>query len=146
MLPGARVVNSRRDPLETCFALYRQLFGNQSVHYSYDLDDIVAYYAGYARLCKLWQQRYPGQFFDHRYEALQADPEAQIRRLLDFCGLPFEPACLAFHQTSRTVLTISAAQVRQPLRRDTARSARYGARLDALRAKLHAAGLPASDG
>jgi Tfp pilus assembly protein PilF len=145
MLPGARVVNSRRDPLETCFALYRQLFGNQSVHYSYDLDDIVAYYAGYARLCKLWQQRYPGQFFDHRYEALQADPEAQIRRLLDFCGLPFEPACLAFHQTSRTVLTISAAQVRQPLRRDTARSARYGARLDALRAKLHAAGLPASD-
>ncbi len=136
MLPGARVVNSRRDPLETCFALYRQLFGNGSVHYSYDLDDIVGYYAGYARLSRLWQQRSPQQYFDHAYEALQADPEAQIRRLLNFCGLPFDPACLAFHQSTRTVLTISAAQVRQPLRRDTARSARYGATLDPLRARL----------
>jgi Tfp pilus assembly protein PilF len=145
MLPGARVVNSRRDPLETCFALYRQLFGNQSIHYGYDLDDIVGYYAGYARLCGLWQQHYPGQFFDHHHEALQAAPEAQIRRLLDFCELPFDPACLSFHQSSRTVLTISAAQVRQPLRRDTARSARYGDRLDPLRAKLQAAGvLPAT--
>jgi Tfp pilus assembly protein PilF len=138
MLPGARVVNSRRDPLETCFALYRQLFGNGSVHYSYDLDDIASYYAGYARLSRLWQQRYPRRYFDHEYEALQADPEAQIRRLLDFCGLPFDPRCLAFHQTSRSVLTISAAQVRQPLRRDTARSPRYGAKLDPLRAKLRA--------
>lgn len=145
MLPGARVVNSRRDPLETCFALYRQLFGNQSVHYSYDLDDIVDYYGGYADLCQLWQQRYPAQFLDHQYEALQADPEAQIRRLLRFCGLPFDPACLAFHQSSRPVLTISAAQVRQPLRNDTARSSRYGEKLDALRAKLRAAGLLAAD-
>jgi tetratricopeptide (TPR) repeat protein len=141
MLPGARVVNSRREPLETCFACYRQLFGNQSVHYSYDLDDIVGYYAGYARLSGLWQQRFPQQYFDHAYEALQTDPEAQIRRLLSFCGLPFDPACLAFHQSSRTVLTISAAQVRQPLRRDTARSARYGHKLDPLRARLRAAGL-----
>jgi Flp pilus assembly protein TadD len=145
MLPGARVVNSRRDPLETSFALYRQLFGNRSAHYSYDLDDIVAYYAGYARLCGQWQQRYPGRFFDHDYEALQATPETQIRRLLDFCELPFDPACLAFHQSSRTVLTISAAQVRQPLRRNTSRNARYGDRLDPLRAKLRAAGLPATD-
>lgn len=141
MLPGARVVNSRRDPLETCFACYRQLFGNQSVHYSYDLDDIVGYYAGYARLSTLWRQRFPQQYFDHAYEALQTDPEAQIRRLLGFCGLPFDPACLAFHRSSRPVLTISAAQVRQPLRRDTARSARYGHKLDPLRARLRAAGL-----
>lgn len=141
MLPGARVVNSRRDPLETSFACYRQLFGNRTVSYSYDLDDIVDYYAGYARLSGLWRQRFPGHYFDHEYEALQADPEAQIRRLLDFCGLPFDPACLDFHQTSRTVLTISAAQVRQPLQRDTARSARYGDRLDPLRTRLRAAGL-----
>jgi Tfp pilus assembly protein PilF len=145
MLPGARVVNSRRDPLETCFALYRQLFGNQSVNYSYDLDDIVSYYAGYAQLCKLWQQHYPSQFFDHDYEALQVDPEAQIRRLLAFCDLPFDPACLAFHLSSRTVLTISAAQVRQPLRRDTARSGRYRGKLDELRAKLRAARLLADN-
>lgn len=134
MLPGARVVNSRRDPLETCFALYRQLFGNGSVHYGYDLDGIVDYYGGYARLSRLWQQRHPPQYFDHDYEALQSDPEAQVRRLRDFCGPPFDPACLAFHQTSRNVLTISAAQVRQPSRRDTERSTRYGGKLDLLRA------------
>jgi Tfp pilus assembly protein PilF len=141
MLPGARVVNSRRDPLETCFACYRQLFGNRSVSYSYDLDDLVDYYAGYARLSSLWAQRFPQQYFDHEYELLQADTETQIRRLLDFCGLPFDPACLDFHRSSRTILTISAAQVRQPLRLDTARSARYGSKLDPLRARLLAAGL-----
>ena len=145
MLPGARVVNSRRDPLETCLAWYRQLFDYRSIHFGYDLDDIVDYYAGYARLSRLWQQRFPGQYFDHEYEALQADTEAQIRRLLDFCGLPFDPACLDFHRSRRTVLTISAAQVRQPLRRDTARSARYGDRLDPLRARLQAAGLLPTD-
>jgi hypothetical protein len=141
MLPGALVVNSRRDPLETCFACYRQLFGNRTVSYSYDLDDLVDYYAGYARLSKLWARRFPRQYFDHEYESLQADAEAQIRRLLGFCGLPFDPACLDFHRSSRTILTISAAQVRQPLRLDTARSARYGSKLDPLRARLHAAGL-----
>jgi Tfp pilus assembly protein PilF len=146
MLPGARVVNSRRNPLETCFACYRQLFGSRSVSYSYDLDDLVDYYAGYARLSTLWAQRFAARYFDHEYESLQADPEAQIRRLLDFCALPFDPACLDFHRSSRTILTISAAQVRQPLRHDTARSARYGGKLDPLRVRLRAAGLlPADD-
>ena len=140
MLPGARVVNARRDPLETCFACYRQLFAT-GVHFSYDLDDMVDYYAGYARLCALWRQRFPGQYFDHDYEALTQDAEAQIRRLLQACELSFDPACLAYHQTPRAVLTISSAQVRQPLHRDTARGPRYGDRLDPLRARLHAAGL-----
>jgi hypothetical protein len=134
------VVNSRRDPLETCFACYRQLFAT-GVHFSYDLDDMVDYCAGYERLSRLWRQQFPRQYHDHAYEALQQDPEAQIRHLLDFCGLPFDPACLDYHRTRRTVLTISSAQVRQPLRRDTARSARYGDRLDPLRARLRAAGL-----
>ena len=145
MLPGARVINSRRDPLETCLSCYRQLFGNRTVSYSYDLDDLVAYYAGYDRLSRFWQQQFPERYFDHSYEALQADMEGQVRRLLAFCGLPFDPACLAFHQLPRTVLTISAAQVRQPLRRDTARSERYGNRLDPLKARLRAAGLMTAD-
>ncbi|MBD8874193.1 sulfotransferase [Rhodanobacter sp. DHB23] len=145
MLPGARVVNARRDPLETCFACYRQLFAT-GIHYSYDLDDIVDYYAGYARLAALWRQRFPRQYFDHDYEALTQDAEAQIRRLLQACGLPFDAACLAHHRTPRTVLTISSAQVRQPLRGGTARAPRYGDRLDPLRDRLRAAGLlPASD-
>ncbi|BFI94823.1 MAG: tetratricopeptide repeat-containing sulfotransferase family protein [Rhodanobacter sp.] len=140
MLPGARVVNARRDPLETCFACYRQLFAT-GVHFSYDLDDMVGYYAGYARLSALWRQRFPQQYFEHDYEALTLDAEAQIHRLLQACALPFDPACLAYHRTPRAVLTISAAQVRQPLHRDTARGPRYGDRLDPLRARLHAAGL-----
>jgi tetratricopeptide (TPR) repeat protein len=145
MLPGARVINSRRDPLETCLACYRQLFGNRTVSYSYDLDDLVSYYAGYERLSRFWQQRFEERYFDHAYEALQADMEGQVRRLLQFCGLAFDPACLAFHQSPRTVLTISASQVRQPLRLDTARSARYGSKLDPLRARLRGAGLLPAD-
>lgn len=141
MLPGARVVNSRRDPLETCFACYRQLFGALSVNYSYDLDDLVEHYAGYARLSGLWERRFPQHYFNHDYELLQQEPETRIRRLLDFCGLAFDPACLAFHRSSRTVLTASAAQVRQPLRLDTARGARYGSKLDPLRDRLRAAGV-----
>jgi len=71
-----------------------------------------------------------------------AEPETVTRRLLDFCGLPFDPACLEFHKTSRTVLSApSAAQVRQPLRSDTARSARYGDKLDRLRERLQNAGV-----
>ena len=74
-----------------------------------------------------------------RYERLQAEPEAVVRDLLDACGLTFDPACLDFHRASRSVRTASAAQVRQPLRGDTARAGGYGARLDPLRAAL---GLP----
>jgi tetratricopeptide (TPR) repeat protein len=144
MLPGARVVNSRRDPLETCFAGYRQLFAT-GVHFSYDLDDMVDYFVGYARLSGLWRQKFPQQYFDHEYEALQRNPEGQIRRLLDFCRLPFDDACLAFHQTPRTVLTVSSAQVRQPLRQDTARASLYGDRLEPLRARLRLAGLLPAD-
>ncbi|WP_266156601.1 tetratricopeptide repeat-containing sulfotransferase family protein [Dyella silvatica] len=141
MLPGARVVNSRRDALETCCACYRQLFSN-SAHFSYDLDDMARHYQDYDRLSRYWQQQMPKQVLDHSYEALLADTEAQIRRLLDFCGLDFDPACLTPHQTSRTVLsTASAAQVRQPLRAETSYSARYAEKLDPLRARLQGMGL-----
>ncbi|MGB8635351.1 MAG: sulfotransferase [Rhodanobacteraceae bacterium] len=140
MLPGARIVNSRRDPLETCFACYRQLFVREC-HFTYDLDDMVDYYTGYHRLSALWQQRFPQRYFDNHYESLQQDMEGQIRRLLAFCELSFEPACLKFHQNRRTVLTLSSAQVREPLRQDTARSLRYREKLDPLRDKLRAAGL-----
>lgn len=135
MLPGARVVNSRRDALENCFGCYRQLFatGNE---FSYDLDDMASYWRDYDRLSRHWQRLFPQRFFEHVYESLQADPEAQVRRLLAFCGLAYDPACLEFHGTQRTVNTASAAQVRQPLRQDTARSALYGSDLKRLRALL----------
>lgn len=141
MLPGARAVICRRDPLETCLACYRQWFAH-SAGFANDLDEMADYCIDFMRLTRFWLLKFPGRVFDLEYEALVAEPEATIRRLLDFCGLPFDPACLEFQHTRRTVMSApSAAQVRQPLRRDTARADRYGDRLDRLRARLRAAGL-----
>jgi hypothetical protein len=86
----------------------------------------------------LWQARLPRALHTLVHEALLAEPEASVRGLLGFCGLAFDPACLAFHQSDRSVRTASAAQVRQPLRRDTGKAARYGALLDPLRRALAA--------
>jgi tetratricopeptide (TPR) repeat protein len=138
MLPGARVVNTRRDPLETCFACYRELF-SVGAEFSYDLESVAHYYAGYDRISQFWRQRFPGRCLDHVYEDLLADPEGSIRKLLAFCDLPFEPACLEPHKTSRVVY--SNRQVRQPLQSDTARSARYGTLLDPLRDLLRQLGI-----
>lgn len=136
MLPGAQVVVVRRYPIETCLACYRQWFAS-GTPFAYDLDEIADYCVDFTRLTRFWLERYPRQVFDLAYEALLADPEAMIRRLLDFCGLPFDRACLDFHRTHRTVVSAaSAAQVRQPLRHDTARASRYGDLLDGLRERL----------
>ena len=141
MLPAARVVIVRRDPLETCLACYRQCF-TERVGFTCDLDEMADYCIDFLRLTRFWLEKYPGRVLDLPYESLVAEPEPVIRRLLDFCDLPFDPACLAFHQTSRAVLSSpSAAQVRQPLRSDTARSARYGDKLDHLRQRLRDAGV-----
>lgn len=133
MLPGARVVNTLRDPLETCFACFRQLFSDGAA-FSYDFESMANYYAGYARICKFWKERFPENWYDHVYEDMLADPEGKIRELLAFCGLPFEPSCLEFHKTPRAVRsTPSAAQVRQPLQSNNSRASRYGVLLGPLR-------------
>jgi Tfp pilus assembly protein PilF len=137
MLPGAKIINCHRDPIETCFACYRQLF-SEGIHFSYGLDDLASYYNDYQRLTDHWQDRHPGHVFDLAYEALVREPEIQIRRLLSFCQLPFDAACLSPHQTQRDVYsTASAAQVRQPIRGDTARSARYRDFLQPLIQRIH---------
>lgn len=141
MLPAARVIIVRRDPLETCLACYRQCF-TEKVGFTCDLDEMADYCIDFQRLTRLWLDKYPTRVLDLEYESLVAEPEAVTRRLLDFCDLPFDPACLEFHKTSRTVLSApSAAQVRQPMRSDTARSARYGDKLDRLRQRLRDAGV-----
>ena len=142
MLPAARVIIVRRDPVETCLACYRHCF-TEEASFACDLDDLADYYDGFMRLSRFWLEKYPTRVFDLQYEALIADPEGVIRGVLDFCGLPFDPACLEFHKTSRAVLTPSTAQVRQPLMRDTARGAHYGDKLDRLRDRLREAGVPA---
>ena len=145
MLPGALVVNTRRDPLENCFACYRQLFSGGAA-FSYDFESMANYYAGYNRISRFWKEHFPENCHDFVYEDLVADPEKSIRKLLDFCGLPFESNCLEFHKTSRAVRsTASAAQVRQPLQSNTARSSRYGSLLDPLRNLLAQLNDPAAE-
>jgi hypothetical protein len=141
MLPGARIVNTRRDPLENCLACFRQSF-QRELGFTYDLAEMASFWREYDRLMRFWHQRYPGAIHDVVHERLIAEPEAEIRALLDACGLPFDAACLRFHEVERNVRTASAAQVRQPLRADTARTLRYGTLLDPLRAMLGQAPAP----
>lgn len=138
MLPGARIVIARRDPLETCLSCYRQYLVNNE--YSRRFDDLAAFWRDFDRAARHWRGLYPAHVHENVHEEMVANPESNIRALLAFCDLPFEPACLEFHKTERDVQTPSAAQVREPLRRDTARAARYGGLLDPLRVAL---GMPA---
>ena len=137
MLPGAHVMVVRRDPLETCLSCYRQRLSNSE--YTRTFADLGAAWHDFDRAVKHWRTLHPDFVHENIYEAFVADPEANIRRLLAFCDLPFEERCLEFHKTERSVHTPSATQVREPLRKDTARAQRYGALLDPLRAAL---GLP----
>lgn len=135
MLPGARVIDMRRDPLETGWSCFKQQF-YQRPHFSCDLRDIADYTYHCERAMDAWRARDPDRILPLSYEALLADPETQLRRLFQGCDLPWDPACLEFHRAGRSVRTASAAQVRAPLRGDTARSAHYGALLDPLRERL----------
>jgi tetratricopeptide (TPR) repeat protein len=138
MLPGARIVVARRDPLEACFSCYRQFLLNNP--YSHTFGDLAAYWRDFDRGASAAQARHALFVRTFGYERLIDQPEAEIRDLLAFCDLAFEPACLEFHRSQREVRTPSAMQVREPLRRDTRHALRYGALLDPLRAAL---GLPA---
>jgi tetratricopeptide (TPR) repeat protein len=140
MLPGARVIDCRRDPIESCFSCYRTLFDGGTQAFTYDLADLAAYWRDYDRTCRHWQALHPHNVRVQSYEKLIAEPEQQIAELLDFCGLPYAAACARFYATPRSVRTASASQVREPLMRDTARAAKYGNLLDPLRAALAAAG------
>jgi tetratricopeptide (TPR) repeat protein len=114
MLPNATIIDVRRHPMDACFSTYKQLFAEGQA-FSYDLTDLGRYYRCYLTLMDHWDAVLPGQVLHVRYEELVRDPERHIRLLLDHCGLEFEPACVAFHETKRPVRTASAEQVRQPL-------------------------------
>lgn len=134
MLPNARVVVCRRDPLETCLANYRYMFTRHP--FTHEFSDLASHWKTFDRSVSQWKHLHPEHVREQVYENLVADPEAQIRELLAFCNLPFEESCLNFHTTQRRVTTPSAAQVREPIRRDTARADKYGALLDPLRIAL----------
>jgi tetratricopeptide (TPR) repeat protein len=132
MLPGARIVDARRDALEAGWSCYKQQF-YRLPHFACTLTDIAAYIRDYERTMSVWHAAAPQRIRIQRYEALLAEPEREIRALLAFCDLPFDAGCLDYHRARRSVRTASATQVRQPLQRDTARADRYGALLDPLR-------------
>ena len=135
MLPAARIVHCLRDPLETAWSCYKHNFATDQ-RYSYEIAELAAFHKDCARAMLAWKARHPSWIYEHRYEALIDDAESSVRALLAHCGLAFDPACLRFHETDREVRTASAAQVRIPLRGDTAVAQRYGALLDPLRRAL----------
>ena len=112
--PDARIVHVRRHPAGTCFSIYSQLF-LEAHNYAYDLEELGRYYHDYRTLMAHWNFVCDKPIYDLDYETFVRDPESETRRLLDYCGLPFEEACLSFHETDRSVRTASRIQVRQPL-------------------------------
>ncbi len=114
ILPNATVIDARRHPMDACFSTFKQHFAEGQT-FSYSLENLGRYYRSYLSLMDHWDTVLPGKVLQVRYEALVQDPETQIRRLLEHCGLEFEPGCLNFHQTRRAVRTASSEQVRQPI-------------------------------
>jgi hypothetical protein len=101
-----------------CFSNFRQLFGTINQEFSYGLEDIARHYRTYLDLMRHWDMALPGRVLRVQYEDVVEDLVTSVRRLLAHCGLPFDPACLAFHETRRSVRTPSSEQVRQPIGRD----------------------------
>ena len=114
ILPNAKVINARRHPLDSCFGSWKQLFASGQP-FTYDLVELGEYYVQYQRLMDHWHALLPNYVLDVHYERVVSDLETEVRRLLDFCGLPFEDQCLRYYETERAVKTASSEQVRQPI-------------------------------
>ena len=114
ILPNAKVINARRHPIDSCLGGYKQLF-SRGQNFTYDMLDLAHYYQQYDSMIKHWHRVLPGKILDVHYEETVDDLESQVRRILDFCDLPFEQTCVDFHQTDRAVKTASSEQVRQPI-------------------------------
>ena len=117
MLPNAKIIDAHRDPLACCFSNYKQLFASGQ-QFTYSVEHITRYYRMYAQLMAHWNSALPGRILRVEHEAIVEDLEASVRRILAFCGLPFEPNCVEFHKTQRSVHTASSEQVRRPIFRD----------------------------
>jgi hypothetical protein len=117
ILPNAKIIDARRHPLSCCFSNFKQHFA-RGQGFTYDLDDVGRYYRDYVRLMAQFDGVLPGRVHRVIYERMVDDTESEVRALLAFCGLEFEPACLAFYDNARAVRTPSSEQVRQPIFRE----------------------------
>lgn len=115
ILPNAKIIDARRNPLDCCWSGFKQLFA-EGQEFTYGLEEIGHYYRGYVELMDHWNTVLPeGRILKVQHEDVLEDLEGQVRRILDYCGLPFEEACVRFHETERAVRTASSQQVRQPI-------------------------------
>ena len=143
-LPNAKIICLRRNPLDTCLSNYRQLFATSFSYYNYayDLLDAGRYFIQFDALAKHWLRTIPENYCEVHYESVVADTEVEARRLVAFCGLEWDPACLAFDQNAAPVATASSVQVRQPIYRTAVeRWRKYESELAPLKALLVRAGL-----
>jgi len=140
-LPNAKIVHVARRPMAACYAMYKTLF-KDGYPFSYDLGEIGRYYVGYRRLMDHWQAAMPAAIFPLSYEELVADQLGETRKLLDFCGLEWQDACVEFHRNPQPTTTASAAQVRRPLYDSSVSQWRhYAGELEELSGLLSAAGI-----
>jgi len=117
MLPNAKIIDARRHPLSCCFSGFKQHFA-RGQSFTYSLDDIGRYYRDYVELMAHFDEVLPGRVHRVIYERMIDDTEHEVRRLLDYCGLPFEENCLRFYENDRAVRTASSEQVRRPIFRE----------------------------
>jgi tetratricopeptide (TPR) repeat protein len=145
-LPRAKIICLRRNPLDSCLSNYRQLFATtfSYYHYAYDLLDTGRYYIAFDSLARQWAQTIPPHdYCEVHYEAVVEDTERQARRLLAFCGIPWDPSCLSFHENAAPVSTASSVQVRQPIYRSAVgRWRKYERELASLVALFREHGIP----
>ena len=116
-MPNAKIIHCTRDPIETCFSIYKQNFsGNHP--YTNELTELGQYFNAYQDLMNYWEELYEGQIYEANYERMVDQSETEIPKLIEFCGLEMEDACMGFHKNKRAVRTASVAQVRQPIYKD----------------------------
>jgi tetratricopeptide (TPR) repeat protein len=114
ILPNAKIIDARREPMACCFSNFKQLFASGQ-EFTYGIEDIAHYYRTYVELMEYWIRVLPGKILRIQHEEVVEDLEGNVRRMLDFCGLDFEPACLEYYKTDRSIRTASSEQVRRPI-------------------------------
>ena len=114
ILPNAKIIDARRNPMDGCFSCFKQYFA-KGQHFTYDLDDIARYYKDYLRLMDFWNKFFPGSIHTVLYEDVINNSEEEVRKMLNYLQLPFEESCMDFYKSSRPVKTASSEQVRQPI-------------------------------
>jgi hypothetical protein len=135
--PDAKIVHTSRDPMATCWSIYKTSFTGSGNRFAHDLQDIAKFYKLYRDLMAFWRERFPGKIHDLNYEELTVNQEPETRALLDYCELPWEDACLRFHENPRPVRTASSAQVRKPMYQGSSRDwKRYEKHLTPLKEAL----------